>query len=270
MGGLVEVFVWINEQKRNRSCFEEASVCPKERPGGPCGQRTTTPRPLRLPLIGAWSCPSHHVLPRLHAGTASLAPFTLLTIIKCPFRRLYTGAWLSALRRCASKLAMRGTRAREQLQGLPFPFTGPLPPPHPTPSTTYSISHCPPTQRPDSRPCAHFIVLHSHLTAVCLQTSTSSRHTSRALKRGRQWKAGSLDCRPMSKSGPISAPWKQLENLDGSCCVATSLRHDSCHVAVKLPRPNTRDRAASSPCHMWLMHMYPQQHARYLISAPML
>lgn len=89
----------------------------------------------------------------------------------------------------------------------------------------------------------------------------SHQSSSEARPPARGWL---LDCRPMSKWGPISAPWKQLENLDGSCCVATSLRHDSCHVAVKYHGQIPETRAASSPCHMWLMHMYPHSSCTLL------
>lgn len=62
MGGLVEVFVWINEQKRIEVVLRKRASALRQT-GGPCAERTTPPRRLRLPPIGAWaaihmmSCP---------------------------------------------------------------------------------------------------------------------------------------------------------------------------------------------------------------------
>jgi hypothetical protein len=62
VGGLVEVFVWINEQKRIEVVLRKRASALRQT-GGPCAERTTPPRRLRLPPIGAWaaihmmSCP---------------------------------------------------------------------------------------------------------------------------------------------------------------------------------------------------------------------
>jgi hypothetical protein len=50
VGGVVEVFVWINGQKRIEVVLRKRASALRERPGG--AVRTTPPR-LRLPPIGA-------------------------------------------------------------------------------------------------------------------------------------------------------------------------------------------------------------------------